>query len=131
MREYELTIRGTGEVSFRGKFGNRQLGNPERWEVSRADIARLVEAFDRAGFFQLGDEYGRDPNTVGTDEAFSLTGIVIGGRSKTVSRQVRDERKFTPEERTLRGLELTIIGVAGAEARIREACALEDTSGIP
>src|SRR5947209_7066752 len=59
-REYELTIRGTGQVTFRGKTGLGKLGGKaERWEIPREDVARIVEAFDRTHFFQLGNEYGK------------------------------------------------------------------------
>jgi hypothetical protein len=44
-REYKLTVRRTGEVTFKGNFAFKDPAVQEQWKVSRDKIAHLIEAF--------------------------------------------------------------------------------------
>jgi hypothetical protein len=123
-REYKLTIRGTGEVTLRSKVGLHKLGRPERWKITGDDVARVVEAFDRANFFQLGNEYGKPFDNASGHDAVITVGFESGRRSKTVKRHL-DDQPYSPDERALKELEQTIIKTAQAEPRIRSACYLQ------
>ncbi len=118
-REYELTIKGTGEVTFIGKTSLRDdTGVKEQWTMSQDDLARLVEGFQNIGFFQLSNEYG---NLDGTHTPWTTIKIATNDKEKTIKRWFIDEKKFTHEEHSLRNLELLINRTVGADSRIRKA----------
>ena len=118
-KEYELTIKGTREVTFKGKTSFKDdTGVNEQWNISQVELARLVEGFQNIGFFQLSNEYG---SLGGTHTPWTTIKIATNGKEKTIKRWFVDEKKFTPEEHSMRNLELLINRTVGAETRIRKA----------
>jgi len=53
---YEVTVRGTGEVSYFGEAHVSKMG-AHTWEISERRSERLAEAFARARYARLQDEY--------------------------------------------------------------------------
>jgi hypothetical protein len=57
---YELTILGTGEVTYLGEANVARTGE-HRWGISERRLERLAEAFERARYSRLEDRYtGRE-----------------------------------------------------------------------
>ena len=118
-KEYELTIKGTGEVTFKGKTSLRDdKGVNEKWNISQDELARLVEDFQNIDFFQLRNEYG---SIGGTHSPWTTIKIATDGKEKKVKRWFSDEKKFTPKERSLKNLKLLINRMVEADSRIRKA----------
>ena len=76
---YSLEIRGDGEVVFNGQANVPALGG-QRGRVSRKIVSDLVEAFRRAEYFSLKDEYVA---TI-TDLPSCTTSIEFDGQKKAV-----------------------------------------------
>lgn len=53
---YKLTVLGTGEVEYFGKARVARAG-AHRWRISRRRLQRLQEAFERARYLRLEDDY--------------------------------------------------------------------------
>jgi Domain of unknown function (DUF6438) len=53
---YEITVRGTGEVSYFGEAHVARTGE-HRWKISSRRLQRLAEAFKRARYSHLEDRY--------------------------------------------------------------------------
>lgn len=119
-REYEITIRGTGEVFFKGNFAFKEPVFQDQWRVPPENIASLVEAFYNTGFFELGDRYGE----IAIDGSQTSISIIIDGKEKKVRRL--SWGKDTPEKRTLKELEILINQTVDAEPRIRKCCYFPD-----
>ena len=119
-REYELTIRETGEVSLRGKFTATNPFIEERWNVPPDEVARMVETFRNNGFFEMGEKYGEQAIDGGE---WSIS-IIIDDKEKKVKRLSWD--KHTSEEKTLRNLELLINKTAEADSHLRKCCYFPD-----
>ncbi len=119
-REYEITIRGTGEVSFKGNFAFKKPLFREQWRIPPEDVIHLVKAFRRSGFFELGDRYGG----LAVDGSDTSISFVIDGNVKKVTRL--SWAMNTPEERILKELELLINKTVEADSRIRKCCYFPD-----
>jgi hypothetical protein len=78
---YEVTVFGTGEVAYFGEAHVDQAG-AHRWRISRRRLDRLAEAFKRAGYFRLEDNY---TSREFTDAPGCLTSIEFeDGSSKSI-----------------------------------------------
>jgi hypothetical protein len=53
---YRVTILGTGEVEYFGEVHVDKTGT-HRWRISRRRLQRLEEAFERAKYLRLADDY--------------------------------------------------------------------------
>jgi hypothetical protein len=53
---YRVTILGTGEVEYFGETNVDKTGT-HRWRISRRRLQRLAEAFERAKYLRLSDNY--------------------------------------------------------------------------
>ena len=53
---YEVTVRGSGEVEYRGEANVARAGR-YTWKISRRRLQRLAEAFERANYSRLQDSY--------------------------------------------------------------------------
>lgn len=115
-RNYEIMIRGSGEVFLKGNFGLKKPVFEKQWNIPPEDVAKLVETFRKNNFFEFGDKYGSDAMDV---TEISL-GIFTDGKEKNVTRLSHD--KHTKEEEILRKLELMVNKTANAEPSLRECC---------
>lgn len=116
-REYELTIKGTGEVSFKAKSDRDDIAVNEKWNVSQNDLAVIIEGFQNIGFFQLRNEY----ESPGSHSPFTTIKIITDGKEKTIKRWYTGKQNLTPEESSLRNLELLINRATQTNSRIRKA----------
>jgi hypothetical protein len=117
-RNYEIKILATGEVQFKGKAGGNEIYY-ENWNISREQVADLVNAFDESGFFGMNNEYGIDAIDV-SEKTLSIT---TNNKEKTVKRL---SPQNTAEEKTLQELESLINKTVDAEPRIRKCCFFSD-----
>jgi hypothetical protein len=76
---YTVTITGDGRVEYEGKQFVHVTGRATA-TISPAEVAALVEAFDKAGYFTLNDRYTANI----TDMPTTITSIRIGERFKQV-----------------------------------------------
>ena len=76
---YTVTITGDGRVEYEGKQFVRVTGRATT-TIPSADVAALVEAFEKAGYFNLNDRYTANI----TDQPTTTTSIRIGERFKQV-----------------------------------------------
>ena len=53
---YKVTVLRTGEVVYFGEAHVAKVGT-HRWRISRRRLQRLAEAFERANYFRLEDDY--------------------------------------------------------------------------
>jgi len=84
---YVVTISAQGLVTFEGKKNVRVIGRSES-RISPSLVQDLVTAFKKAKYFSMRDRYDRqkDGCRIGDGDAgSSITSIVIGGRSKSIS----------------------------------------------
>lgn len=114
-RNYELTIRGTGEVTLTNNCKHQKIAEQEQWQISQDKLIPLIEAFQHIDFFNLKSEYG----SLWIDGAISTISINFDDKKKTVKRFWHGN---TSEEKDLRKLEVLINKTADAETRIRKAC---------
>ena len=116
-RNYELIIRGNGEVSLNCNFDVEKLAAQKNWKVPPQDIAKLIDAFRQKGFFELNDKYG----SIAVDVAEITISASVNGNEKKVTRLSWDNK--TQQEKTLRELELLVNKSVNADQRFRECIA--------
>jgi hypothetical protein len=79
---YKVTILGTGEVVYFGEAHIDKAGT-HKWRISRRRLQRLAEAFERANYLHLEDDYTRYGVT---DAPGCLTSIEYeDGSSKSIN----------------------------------------------
>lgn len=84
---YTVTVRGSGEVTFRGVKFVEDSGSSAT-TIERSRIAALLAAFEQAHYFDLADSYEPGNSACGaaaTDHPAVTTSIRIDGRSKRVA----------------------------------------------
>lgn len=109
---YELAVSGDGEVEYSGEWFVAREG-VHRWKISPGRVRLLAEAFERADYFALEDEYTR---AGATDHPDCITSIECeDGRSKSVYHYHGDYS--APEE--LSKLEDRIDAIVGTRKYIR------------
>jgi Domain of unknown function (DUF6438) len=109
---YEVMISSTGAVEYSGEWFVAREG-VHRWQISPQRVRLLAEAFERAGYRALRDEYTRAEMT---DASSCLTSIEFDdGSSKSVDHYHGDSR--APAELTR--LEDRIDAIVGTHSYIR------------
>jgi hypothetical protein len=76
---YKVTIYGSGKVVYRGDK-NVRVAEERTITISPDKVAKLVEEFDKAKFFNLKDSYEGGP----TDGTSATTSIKLNGKTKTI-----------------------------------------------
>ncbi len=77
---YSVEIRGDGAVIFHGEHGVAMTGTQQA-EISKQQVAALLERFRQADYFSLNDKYEMGA----TDLPTVITSITIDGQTKTVT----------------------------------------------
>jgi Domain of unknown function (DUF6438) len=109
---YKVTVSSTGEVEYSGEWFVAREG-VHRWQISPQRVRLLAEAFERAGYRALRDEYTRAEMT---DAPSCLTSIEYeDGSSKSVDHYHGDSS--APAELTR--LEDRIDAIVGTHSYIR------------
>lgn len=101
---YKLTIRGDGSVTYEGRKFVRVVGTRQS-TLDKTDLAELVRAFNKAGYFGLDDHYR---SRVVSDEPTTFTSFTMAGRHK----QIED---YWGDPAALIALENQIDEVAGSK----------------
>jgi hypothetical protein len=84
---YKLTISADGTVTFEGREYVKVKGLA-KGSISRDDVRKLIEAFERSSYFSLHDKYATEKDgcpEVWTDNPNVVTSIRINGKSKSIS----------------------------------------------
>lgn len=79
--DYEVTISGSGEVSYNGKEFVKVKGT-QHATIDREKVRQLLTAFDRAKFFALPG--GKCPCAVYTDMPSAIITLTWHGRTRTL-----------------------------------------------
>jgi hypothetical protein len=83
---YKLTIYSDGGVVFEGKKNVRHAGIAKS-SISRRELQRLIDEFEKVDYFSLADNYLRDENCPipSFDTPIVITSLTYKGRSKSVA----------------------------------------------
>jgi HEAT repeat protein len=76
---YEVSISADGTVHYQGRKNVGVIGARTK-KLTPAQLAQLIAAFDKAGYFSLRDKYEDGP----TDNRWTITSFTRGGRTKKV-----------------------------------------------
>jgi HEAT repeat protein len=76
---YEVSISAEGTVHYQGRKNVGVIGARTK-KLTPAQLAQLIAAFDKAGYFSLRDRYEDGP----TDNTWTITSFTRGGRTKKV-----------------------------------------------
>lgn len=109
---YELAISSSGVVRYLGKANVDHIGLAED-TIAVARVDSLIREFDRAGYFDLADDYVLDAPACGrysTDSPSVTTSLAAGSRRK----QVRHDYGCSGAPPVLARLESRIDQVAGS-----------------
>lgn len=113
-RDYELTIKGNGQVVMDANTYKPKPYHAE-WNVPPENFSRLVDAFQDSDFYTLNAEES-DPLAI--DGAITTIFISVNGREKQVKRFSGNSQ----DRKTLTKLQTIINKEAGAEPHIRKCC---------
>lgn len=84
--EYKLTVYADGKVTFDGLYSVKEMG-VFKISISQKKVRQLIEAFEKANYFSLKDEYITKKDgcsDVLTDMPFVTTSIITDGKSKSI-----------------------------------------------
>ena len=96
---YDLSIQADGSVVYDGRYYVRRTGRVKA-RVARKGVRRLIDEFQKIGFFSLKDEYTASPDDCVSllEEAPRATiSIVMGKRAKTIVHNHRCVGKVSSE----------------------------------
>ena len=77
--DYRVEIHGNGEVTYQGD-GFVLIPGTHHWHIDPAAVAKLLELFQRADYFNLKDRYEINASDLATFE----TSLTVGGRHKSI-----------------------------------------------
>lgn len=83
---YKVRVSGEGQVKYEG-IGYVKIIGSATAQLSREQLARVVEAINAVKYFELRDSYASKEDgcaSVVTDHPSVITSIAIGGRKKTI-----------------------------------------------
>src|SRR4051812_10058645 len=77
--DYRVEIHGNGEVTYQGN-GFVLIPGTHHWHIDPEAVAKLLELFQRADYFNLKDRYEINASDLATFE----TSLTVGGRRKSI-----------------------------------------------
>jgi hypothetical protein len=83
---YSVAVWPSGEVSYEGKAGVRQLGKASA-RIPTQQVEALLSELDKAGYFNLASRYAVAESTCGrysTDSPTAITTVTLRGRTKRI-----------------------------------------------
>jgi hypothetical protein len=83
---YTVVVRGDGKITYTGHHYVKVVGPSSSWLAPSARIA-LAEAFEKAGYFSMQDEYA---NVNPTDFPWVKLSFKGGGREKAINHYTAD-----------------------------------------
>ena len=104
---YTVELREDGSVTYTGGSSVRVAG-VHRWKIDAAAVRALARDMEKAGFFEMKDEYTAPM----TDMPTTFTTLTVGSRTK----KIRDYFSGPP---ALREIEAKIDAVSGAKGYVR------------
>lgn len=104
---YTVELREDGSVTYTGQRSVRVSG-AHTWKIDPAAVRALAREMEKAGFFEMKDEY----TALMTDMPTTFTTLTVGGRTK----KIKDYVSGPP---ALREIEARIDTVSGATGYIR------------
>ena len=116
--DYDLEIRGDGQVTFAG-YSYVRFRDRRTKRVSRAAVANLFAEFQRAGYFSWKDKY----ETEATDMPTVTTWVTVAARAKKITDYGPTPLLPSDPDRTVRekltALEDRVDAVAGSDEWVR------------
>lgn len=101
--DYEVILRGDGTVTYTGRQHVRVSGS-HAWKIDPAAVRALAREMEKAGYFELKDEY----TAMVTDHPTTYTSLTMGPRTKKI-------KNYVAGPQTLKDLEQRIDAVSGAK----------------
>jgi hypothetical protein len=109
---YTVTMRGDGSVSYEGTAHVRVTGK-HAWTIEPIAVLALARDIEKAGFFEMKDEYTAPV----TDLPTTTVTLAMGARSKTI-------KDYYSAPAALKEIEAQIDKVSGARDYVRPDAAL-------
>jgi len=103
---YSVEMRGDGRVTYKGQE-NVRVGGTRTWTIDRAAVRALASEMERAGFFEMKDDYSAPV----TDLPTVHTVLTSGGRSKVI-------KDYVGAPAALKLIEARIDAVSGVRAYV-------------
>lgn len=114
-RDFELTIKGNGQVTLDGNINNLKPLHAE-WQVAPENFTRMVKAFENSQFYTLKE---KSVGNLGTHFVTVKIFISVNGKIKQVEHSTSTN---SPESQILWELQKIINQETQAEPYIRKFC---------
>lgn len=115
-RDFELTIKGNGQVTLDGNINNLKPLHAE-WKIPPENFSRLVDAIESSDFYNLQKKYDK---ISGSHFAVLTISVSFNGKANQVEYILSGDN--SPEEQIIRKLQTIIKQETQSEPYIRQFC---------